>query len=415
MASAPKFPIIKRAGSVIVKIYRVTRTNGQEIFTVAWVGPHGRETAQYGRLDRAQDEAQLKADQMAAGLAEMASRGDLLELSEARRIAGSVPVLTALAEWAKARELVGDDLLPACRQFKDAKTKPAAKRIQLGAAIDEFIAAKEAAGKKGRTYRAKLKAMLLGVGDLYLDTITAAVLTKWLNGVDDAVTRNDLRKRAFSMFLWARRVGYLPRGEELEIAHTERAKEAATEIGILMPAVWRDVLKFFHDKHPQHLAAVVVAGFCGLRSDEIHGKRDDREIRQVWEDLLVDERAYLRVTNAKTNTPQWRHVPLCPAALEWLKLCPGEHKGPVCEPAAMEKVRALAIEAGHKLPENCFRHSYITMDIAVHENKAATANRAGNSEAEINRRYRVPMAKAEGLAWFGSTPRVVLGKKPARR
>lgn len=409
MSKGPKFPIIKRAGSVVVKIYHVVRDSGQEVYSVAWVGPSGRETKQYAALDKAIDEAQSKANQLAAGIEEgLASRDDVMELAEARRMAGDQPLLSCMAEWKQARELVGDRVLEACRVLKDSKV--VSRSITLVEAIDEFIAFKEAAGKSGTTYKAKLKSLLLGVGNLPLHSITAAKLSGWLNSIPDPVTRNDLRKRAFSLFLWARRQNYLPRNETLEIEHTERVTENATHIGVLSAATWRKILKYFHQHHRKHLPALVVAGFGGLRSDEIQGKRDDEtKKRQVWEDILLDKRAYLRVTNAKTNTPAWRHVPLGDSALQWLKLCAGS--GPVGEIGCMVKIRALAKDAKFELPDNCFRHSFITMDIALREDRASTAVRAGNSESEINRRYRVPMAKPEGQAWFDSTPAVVLGKK----
>ena len=71
----------------------------------------------------------------------------------------------------------------------------------------------------------------------------------------------------------------------------------------------------------------------------------------------------------------------------------------------MEKVRALSISEGFKLPENCFRHSWISYRIALTGNKAETATEAGNSVKEIDRRYRVPLPKYLGKQWFGILPR----------
>jgi hypothetical protein len=45
----------------------------------------------------------------------------------------------------------------------------------------------------------------------------------------------------------------------------------------------------------------------------------------------------------------------------------------------MERVREIAIAADFDLPENCSRHSFISYDVALNENKAATAHRADNS------------------------------------
>ncbi len=189
---------------------------------------------------------------------------------------------------------------------------------------------------------------------------------------------------------------------QLEIELTERARENPTEIGILTPAVWMKLLHWCHREHPKYLAALVLAGFCGLRADEIHGKRADRSKRQVWEDIFPD-RKIVRVSIAKTNTPAWRLAPLCAAAAAWLDLCPGEHTGEICEAAALERFRALARAGGFDLPENCLRHSYISYRLPIVKgNKPQVASEAGNSVAQIDARYRVPLTLADGRAWFAA-------------
>lgn len=394
---ARKFPILKRSGSVVVKVYRVKHKTaaGGHAYTMAWIDPgEGRRTRQFGDVTKAEEEAQTKADQLAQGLSETehASRSDLQELGEARRLAGTTGVLPALREW------------QALRDAATAKLPEKRKRIGLRQAVTDFIAGKVAAGKQAKTYSAKLGSLVAFVGDVPVHTITAATLTAWLNSIADAVTRNDLRKRAVALFRWLRKMGYLPRGVETEIEHTERAKEKPTTIGILTPAQFREVLELFRKEYPQHLAAIVVAGFCGVRADEIHGKLEDgREKRQTWEDIDLKAK-HLHVTNAKTNTPAHRLVPICPAAVEWLRLCPGEHKGPIAVKNALGLVRLIMRRKGQSLPENCFRHSFVTYDIALREDKPSTATRAGNSVKEIDQRYRVPKPKTEGRAWFDSTP-----------
>lgn len=70
----------------------------------------------------------------------------------------------------------------------------------------------------------------------------------------------------------------------------------------------------------------------------------------------------------------------------------------------MEKVRSIALAAGFDLPENCFRHSFISYRIAVTGDKPKVASEAGNSVGEIDRRYRVPIPEDQGKAWFAMTP-----------
>lgn len=401
------YPKTIKNGSVVVKIYRIKHpsTASGFVFAVSYVTPRGRKMQQFAAEEDALEEARLKAAQLSEGRTDAVelTRADHEELMAARELCGSVPLRMALQEWRHAHELTNGQILPAAKAWA-AKTTADFTRIDVAKAIDAFIAAKDKAGKQGeRTYRSKLNPLKTVFKERYLDSITVSEFTAYLERYDDAVTRNDFRKRTVALCRWAQKHAYLPRGAALEIEATERAAEKKTKIGILTPTVFGQLLRFFREEHREYLAPLVLAGFCGIRADEIHGKRDDnREERQVWEDIHL-KRKFAQVTNAKTNTASWRIVPLCPAAIEWLELCP-EQKGPVCEPAAMERVRALAIEAGFELPENCFRHSFISYRIAVTGDKPKVATEAGNSVGEIDHRYRVPIPEDQGKAWFAMTP-----------
>jgi hypothetical protein len=400
-----KFPILIREGSVVVKIYRQRAPAAKSgwNYVVTWIGPDGRDKLARTDLEEAREEADRKAAQLAAGLEKGASRSDLLELAEARELAGDVPLLSAVGEWKKARELVGPAILEACHAWADRRM-PKVSRILVKDAAEKFVAAKDAAGKQGtRTYSRKLKPLVAAFGDRYLDTITTTELTAFFAQVPHPVTRNDRRRRVVTLFLWARRQGYLPRGVETEAEQTDTATEQATTIGILEPETFDQVLRFFQKEYPHYLAAVVAAGLCGLRAAEVHGKLDSRDVRQVWEDIHLD-RKFMSVTEAKANTPAHRIVHLSDAAIAWFRACPKPHEGPICAQAAIERVREIAIHAGFKLPPNCFRHSWISYKIALTGDKIKTANEAGNSVRMIDQRYRVPLPKFLGKAWFATRP-----------
>jgi hypothetical protein len=436
MPRPPSFPLKVTHGAAVVTIYRqkAASTSGWQYVWFYGTAEGRKRAGSSTDPEEAVSKAKLKAQQLAVGLAESehASRADLEQLAHARQLArkAGVPLISALEEYAKARTLAGGSIIPACREFAEQR-RPEVKRVNLAAAIDAFIANKEKAGKEGeRTYRAKLKTLLhatdpvdstrLIIGDVPVDTISVAQFSAYLETFADGVTRNDHRKRAVTLFRWLLAQGYLPADRKLAIEATERASEEPTEIGIITPEVYTQVLEFIRAEHPEYLAAVVLAGFCGMRSDEIHGKRSkkgiarDTKVRQKWEDIWLDDRKALRVTVAKKNTPAWRNIPLadgtCDAAAAWLQLLPqAERVGYVCQAGAMERVRALCKAEGIDLPENCFRHSYITYTIAVFENKELAASRAGTSVQQIDKHYRQPALKATGLAWFAIRP------KPDRR
>jgi hypothetical protein len=363
-----EYPKTVMAGSASVTIYRSKHKTNASGFTyeLVWSSPTGRRKEAFADPAQAQAEAKIKVAQLAAGRIEGAemTTGDRDELQAARKLAGSRPLLSILEEWVKAVELTGGHVLDAAKAWAQKHTTTV-KRILVPAAVDQFIQSKNKAGKEGdRVYGSKLRGVKERFKDRNLDDITTEEWQDWLNGYADGVTRNDLRKRAVTLCRWAQTRGFLSRGVKTEVELTERAKKSATKIGIITPQDFKLILKWVQKNQPDYLAAITIAGFCGLRSDELHGKRGDRDRaakdeslevkRQTWENIDLAQK-HLNVTNSKENTPAWRYVPICPAALEWLKLCPGDHKGPVCAPGAMEKIRPLLKEGGFTLPENAFR------------------------------------------------------------
>jgi hypothetical protein len=403
----PRFPVSIRRGSVLTRIYRLKRSDGREVFTAAWHVGGDRHTRQFADYSTAYAEATLKAEQLAAGKVNAAATvtgEDGAALVEARRLCGKMPILAALKEWVTARDLTAGQVIAAAEAWK-ARSSARFARIKVADAVDAFIKAKEKAKRQGeRTYRAKLEPLKRAFPDQYLDAIPTLALDAYLEGYSDSVTRNDFRKRAVALWRWAYKKHHLPAGVPLEIEQTERAEETKSEIGIIDAPTFARLLNFIRGNHPEHLAALVLAGFCGIRADEIHGKRADRTKRQLWEDVHLEEDApYVRVSNAKRGTRLNRTVPLCPAAIEWLMLCQ-DRKGPVCEAAAMEKVRLLARGAKFKLPGNAMRHSFITYRIDVTANMAKVALEAGNSEKEITNRYKADIVPGRGGAWFSIKP-----------
>ncbi len=394
-------------GNVAVKVYRQAHKTSASGFTyvVTYRQAGGRAREKFADPARAVEEARLKATQLNAGRIEAAdvSVHDRDLLREAKRVCGDYPVLAALKEWAEAHRLTKGQIMQAAQAWH-ARSAGNFSRVTVEKAVDDFIAAKEKAKKQGeRTYRAKLDPLKKAFPGQHLDAISAKALDAYLQQWEDGTTRNDLRKRAVALWRWAYSRNHLPRGAPLEIEQTERAREEPTEIGIIDARTFKRLLEFVRANRPELLPALVLAGFCGIRADEIHGKREDRSKRQLWEDIRLDEK-FVRVTVAKRNTPAWRFVPLCDAAIAWLNLCE-EKKGMVCDPGAMEKVRLVARAANFELPENCFRHSFISYRItATDGNKPQVATEAGNSVREIDRRYRVPVTKAEALAWFAVMP-----------
>lgn len=414
MGVPTRYPVEVKEQSVTVKIYRQkAKTNASGYaYVISWVGPNGRERLNRAEYADAESEARSKAAQLAAGIASgnLLNNSDITELKLARDITAEhgIPLVSAVAEWSKARSFAGPSLVSVCEEWSQRRAATI-QRIKVADAVAKFIAAKNAAKKQGTTtYRSKLTPVAEEFGSLYLDSITTRDWTRYLGRLDNPVTHNDIRKRIVTLCRWAQKNDYLSPDAILAITKTERQDEPPPTVGILSPADFKKLLEHFRAKHPRHLAALVLAGFCGLRSDEIQGKQKDRTLRQTWEDIHLkkdgDAKPFLSVTAAKKGTAANRIVYLRAAALAWLKVCPEPRKGWVGEEKVIEKIRLRARKDNFKLPPNCFRHSFITYLAALTKDKAMVASEAGHSIPEMDRHYRVPKPMQLGVDWFAIRP-----------
>lgn len=395
------FPLLIRTGSIVVKIYRVNKpeTANGVVYALAWIDPaRGRLTRQFVDLEKAKDEARLLADKLANGQIDAGdfTAGDRAELLTIRRITSrsGVPPIAAIEEWFHARELAGGSIIPAVEAWKLSR-KQIVESLMVGDAIDRFMIAK---AKAGVDVACSYKKILPHLADAFpnapISSVTAQSLSAWLEKIAHPVTRNTARKRMVSVWRWSRKQGYLPRNEQTEAEQTDTAQEAAPVVGIITPTIFTAILELIREKHRHYLAATTLAGFCGLRRTEIYG--------QLWEDIHLD-RGILNVTKAKRGTPARRLVHLCPSALVWLSLVK-QDAGRICTNQAMDRIRDIGKTAGHTLPKNCFRHSFISHRVAATGNIPETSMEAGNSVREIHRHYRELVEKTQGVAWFEILP-----------
>src|SRR5215216_7891517 len=149
MRNANSFPRSIKIGSVVVKVYRLrhpTTANGW-VYSVAWGTVTGRKMKQFADEAAAMEEARLKAAQLASGRIEAAdlTRGDRDELYAAREICGTTPIIVALKEWARARDLTSSQVVAAAEAWS-ARQGTAIQTMLVKDAVTAFLSAKEKAG-----------------------------------------------------------------------------------------------------------------------------------------------------------------------------------------------------------------------------------------------------------------------------
>lgn len=346
-------------------------------------------------------EARTKAGLLSHGRIEGASMstGDRDELLAAREIAGSTPVLAALREWTKAREISQGSLIAAC-EFWASRNVTKRERVKVEEVVRRFLESKRKAKiqteKNHGHIFVELKAKF---GAEFIDAIGASELNAWLAEKVHMGTRHTYRKHLVGVWRWAQSENILPREVKTEAEHTQTVKLPDHKRGTITPQTLRALLALIRSQHPEYLPALVLSTLCGLRRSEVH--------EQTWENIDLVGRT-LTVSKAKPGTPSERPVPVPRAAVAWLMLS-GNRKGNVCDNLAVDRIRDIARTAGFELPENAFRHSFITYRCKI-VTVSQVADEAGNSPTILRKHYRNiikderPMRKAEAKAWFESAP-----------
>src|SRR5450432_422778 len=132
MRSRGDFPKAVKSGSITVKVYRIKHASTASgwVYGVAWNAGEGRKMVQFADEPSAMEEARLKAAQLSAGRIEAVdmTRAERDLLQAAKKIAGDFPLLAALEEWRKVRDLTQGHLLIAAEAWA-ARNGTAFERI----------------------------------------------------------------------------------------------------------------------------------------------------------------------------------------------------------------------------------------------------------------------------------------------
>ena len=397
-------PLLFRHGSVAVKVYGITRpaTSRQAartVYTLAWHAGDHRHTKQFSDLKKASDEARLKVQQLAAGKVEAASRlsgDDIAVLDEARRLTDGVPIITALQEWRKAKEIAGDEVLAACEHWLRRKGG-AISTITVDEVVKQFLAAKKASKVKTEAnYERTLPGFCKALGSHAIAAVTVQGIQAWLATFKHPVTQNSHRRRVVTLFRWARKKGILPLDVMTAAERTDSAQEGNEVIGLVTVEELRAAFILIREKAPELIPALTLLSMLGMRRAEVEA--------QDWKHVDL-ERRFLRVSKAKPNTPAHRLIRLPECALEWL-LPYRKKSGPVSPKNANDRIRRICRTNELVLAENGFRHSWISARVAITGDIPATSLEAGNTPQVLIKHYRELMGKDEAEAWFETRPSI---------
>lgn len=395
----PKFPILIKRGSSVVKIYRDAKPQGTYYRVVYHLGGK-RHRDNFPDLQKATKEAEDKASQLSRG------NVDVLQLTgRDRLIYGTaleavkefgVRLDAAALEYREARKLLaGVPLVDAARFFKSHHASDL-KRKTVADAVDEMIAAKKADGVS-ELYLADLRYRLGAIKEGFRCDISALVpddLTRFFGELKlSPRSYNNFRRTLRTFFKFAQDQGWLSKQAEL-LGRIRKRKEKSAPVEIFSPT---ELAALLECATADVVPCLAIAAFAGLRSEEV--------LRLEWEDL---ERSpgFVVIGAHKAKTATRRLVPISHNLAQWLAIVP-HGEGRVWQTGKtwfFHSLQKAAKKAGVTWKQNALRHSWITYRLAEIQNVNQVALEAGNSPQMIFRHYRELATPEQARAWFSIKP-----------
>jgi len=375
---------VKR-GNTTIKIYRHKgrRYKGKqyELFTVAYRLNRKQQRKNFSRFKDARDFASKTATAAEKGRAQVLS--------------------VSAADWQSylatknLLEPFGIPLHEAIEEYVATRHRKKIFEKRAGEIVDEFLKAKENAGLSKR-YIETLRTYLLRFAasfEMNIGSITTGAITRWLDSLKVGPrSYNNVRHIIVTLFNFARRRGYLAKGEMTEAADVETVRDDKAKVVILTPT---QLSKLLRKSKPLYQIYFALAAFTGIRPAEL--------LRLKWSDVNFEE-GHIEVKAPTARTVTTRVVPIQPNLAKWLE----PYR---CDKGKLFKSRrtvdsAIKFAKRLRIPwkANCLRHSYATYRLSITPDAGRIALETGNSPTELFIKYRELDRHNHAPEWFAIEP-----------
>lgn len=321
-------------------------------------------------------------------------------------------VLRDAAEAWKLVEPLGISLLDVA---KDYASRAAYRRqnVTIRSLVDGFIESHRLRGSSDihqKVLKSRLGKFAEAFGEASACDVGKSEITAWVNRLKAApATINNAIREVRSLFAWATEQGFVP---ENPIASTRdlRRKVVRPEPGILTVQEFSSLLC---SAHPDVLPYFALAGFAGIRPDEL--------LRLEWKHIRFEE-GLIEVKGENAKTSERRLVKIEPALAAFLTPFAG-HTGKICPPSWRRLFRETRRAVGFgkpgtetaeekslginlkEWPDDALRHSFASYHLAAFNDAAQTALQMGHrGTATLFQHYRALVKPAEALRWWKLLP-----------
>jgi len=315
-----------------------------------------------------------------------------------------VPLDSAILDYTNAMKRVGErdiSLGDIVEDYANRNQSTFDSRM-LPDVIEEFIAAKTKRGCS-KAYVSTL-CRLRNFGAMFsipIKGLTKEMITHFVESRGQARTQFNYLGSISTLIRYAVKNRYAPPPLLDEVTSLEKPSLKPGRIEVFTPAELEAMLT---SSRPKLIPWVSIAAFAGLRTSEI--------MRLDWSDIHL-ERKTVDIPAEKAKIQSRRSVPLCDAAVRWLKpfekeegrIAPYEQENKVIS-AIKSDLNASRKNKGEEFnwKRNGFRHGFCSYRLAILKDLQKVAYEAGNSPQMIQRHYHELVPEEEASHWFSISP-----------
>lgn len=387
-----------KAGSAVVPIYQ-SKSGDRVRYAVSFYRDGKRLRKMFSTLDAAKKEALFVAQRIQVGMQHVTDlkphERDSFKAAEAMLEKSGIPLVAAVEDYLRARDLAGTESLAAMASEYGQHFKKVVRKVTIPEAVAEMLLHRKQDGAS-KVYLGQLKTTLTRFGAKFpgeiLD-VTSQEIDAWLRSLEVAPgTRNSMLRCIKVFFSFARSRNYLPEERNTAADSVLLIKNVSNDYSIFMPKQMETIL---HAAPPRLVPILAIEAFSGIRVAELS--------RLDWSAVDLDRRIIeLRADQAKTASR--RVVPITDNLAVWL--APLKRKGKVVVAKNLYvDMTALVRTLKMEWPRNVLRHSFISYRIATVKSADQVALEAGNSPSIIFKHYRELTTEEEANKWFGILPK----------
>ncbi len=267
-------PLLKvKAGSAVVPIYQ-TESKGRVRYTLSFYRDGRRERKVFNTLEDAKKEALFVAQRIQVGMQHVTDlkphERDSFKAAEAMLQKSGIPLVAAVEDYLRARDLAGTESLAAMASEYGQHFKKVVRHITIPEIVAEILLHREQDGAS-KVYLGQLRTTLNRFASRFPGEVldaTSQEIDAWLRSLDvAAVTRNSMLRCIKVLFSFACSRNYLPDDRSTAADSVRLVKNVSDDVTVFTPQQMETIL---HNAPPRLIPILAIGAFSGIRVAELN-------------------------------------------------------------------------------------------------------------------------------------------------